>query len=448
MRKTAFAAAVLLASGLALAGCSGAGGGGGGSGQSINVLMVANPQMTDIQKLTADNFTKSTGITVNYTVLPENELRDKMTQDIATQAGQYDAATVGMYEVPIWAKNGWLHDLGSYAKKDSAFDYGDLLKPMIAGLSGTDGNLYGVPFYGESSFLMYRKDVFAAKGLTMPDRPTWQEVADLAAKVDGAQPGMKGICLRGLPGWGEIMAPLTTVVNTFGGTWFEKDWTPKVNAPEFTSATKFYVDLVRAHGEPGASQAGFTECLNAMSQGKVAMWYDATSAAGSLEDSSVSKAAGNVGYVAAPVMKTKSSGWLWAWAWGMPKTTKKADNAAKFILWASSKDYEKLVGQKLGWSRVPSGKRASTYTVPEYQKASAAFGQITLKSIQEADPTNPGVQPRPTVGVQFVDIPEFSDLGTKVAQQVSAAITGGTTVDKALADGQALTADVAKKYQK
>ena len=448
MQKTAFAAAVLLAGGLALAGCSGAGGGGGGSGQSINVLMVANPQMTDIQKLTADNFTKQTGITVNYTVLPENELRDKMTQDIATQAGQYDAATVGMYEVPIWAKNGWLHDLGSYAKKDSSFAYDDLLKPMVTGLSGADGNLYGMPFYGESSFLMYRKDVFAAKGLTMPERPTWQEVADLAAKADGAQPGMKGICLRGLPGWGEIMAPLTTVVNTFGGTWFEKDWTPKVNAPEFTSATKFYVDLVRAHGEPGASQAGFTECLNAMSQGKVAMWYDATSAAGSLEDSSVSKAAGNVGYVYAPVMKTKASGWLWAWAWGMPKTTKKADNAAKFILWASSKDYEKLVGEKLGWSRVPSGKRASTYALPEYQKASAAFGQITLKSIQEADPTNPGVQPRPTVGVQFVDIPEFSDLGTKVAQQVSAAITGQTTVEKALADGQALASDVAKKYQK
>jgi sorbitol/mannitol transport system substrate-binding protein len=448
VRKTACAAAVLLASGLALAGCSGAGGGGGGSGQSINVLMVANPQMTDIQKLTAENFTKQSGITVNYTVLPENELRDKMTQDIATQAGQYDVATVGMYEVPIWAKNGWLHELTSYAKKDGSFDYDDLLKPMVAGLSGADGNLYGMPFYGESSFLMYRKDVFASKGLTMPERPTWQEVADMAAKLDGAQPGMKGICLRGLPGWGEIMAPLTTVVNTFGGTWFEKDWTPKVNAPEFVQAARFYVDLVRAHGEPGAAQAGFTECLNAMSQGKVAMWYDATSGAGSLEDSSVSKVAGQVGYAYAPVVKTKSSGWLWAWAWGMPKTTKKADAAAKFVLWASGKDYEKLVGQKLGWSRVPSGKRASTYALPEYQKAAAAFGQTTLKAIQEADPTNPGLQPRPTVGVQFVDIPEFSDLGTKVAQQVSAAITGSTTVDKALADGQALATDVAKKYQK
>jgi sorbitol/mannitol transport system substrate-binding protein len=434
---------------LVLAACGGAGGGSdSGSSQSINVLMVANSQMTDIQKLTADSFTKQTGIKVNYTVLPENELRDKVTQDVATQAGQYDVATVGMYEVPIWAKNGWLHELGSYAKADTAFDYSDLLKPMVAGLSGTDGNLYGMPFYGESSFLMYRKDLFAAKGLTMPEHPTWQQVADLAAQLDGAQPGMKGICLRGLAGWGEIFAPLTTVVNTFGGTWFSKDWQAQVNSPEFTQAVNFYVNLVKAHGEPGAAQAGFTECLNAMSQNKVAMWYDATSAAGSLEDSSVSKVAGNVGYVYAPVVKTASSGWLWAWAWAMPKTTKKADAASKFILWASSKDYEKLVGQKLGWSRVPSGKRASTYAIPEYKKASAAFGDITLQSIQNADPTNPGMQPRPTVGIQFVDIPEFADLGTKVAQEISACITGGTTVDKALADGQALATDVAKKYAK
>jgi sorbitol/mannitol transport system substrate-binding protein len=453
VRKTghlAFALAVASTATLVLSACSGAGGttGSGGDSQSINVLMVANPQMTDIQKLTADSFTKQTGITVNYTVLPENELRDKVTQDVATQAGQYDVATVGMYEVPIWTKNGWLHELGSYAKADANFDYGDLLKPVVTGLSGEDGNLYGMPFYGESSFLMYRKDLVAAKGLTMPERPTWQQVADLAAKLDGAEPGMKGICLRGLPGWGEIFAPLTTVVNTFGGTWFDKDWNAKVDAPEFKEAVKFYVDLVKAHGEPGAAQAGFTECLNAMSQGKVAMWYDATSAAGSLEDASVSKVAGNVGYAYAPVVKTTSSGWLWAWAWAMPKTTKKAEAAAKFILWASSKDYEKLVGEKLGWSRVPSGKRASTYLVPEYKKAAGAFGDLTLKSIEQADPTNPGVQPRPTVGVQFVAVPEFADLGTKVAQEVSACITGGTTVDKALADGQALAQDVAKKYAK
>jgi sorbitol/mannitol transport system substrate-binding protein len=349
--------------------------------------------------------------------------------------------------VPIWAKNGWLHELDSYADADSKFDKADLLKPMVQSLSGEDGKLYGLPFYGESSFLMYRKDILAKKGITMPEHPTWQQVAGIAAKVDGAAPGMKGICLRGLPGWGEMGAALTTVVNTFGGTWFTKDWQAQVNSPEFTAATNFYVNLVKSHGEAGASQAGFTECLNAMSQSKVAMWYDATSAAGSLEDPKVSKVAGKVGYVFAPVEKTKSSGWLWTWAWGMPKTTKNADSASKFMLWASGKDYEKLVGEKLGWSRLPAGKRASTYELPDYKKAAAAFGEMTLNAIEQADPTNPGVQPRPTVGIQFVDIPEFQDLGTKVTQDIAAAIAGRGTVEQALAKGQKLAEQVAAKHQ-
>ncbi|MFI5676778.1 ABC transporter substrate-binding protein [Streptomyces cellulosae] len=429
--------------------CSGAGAGGSsGGGKSINVLMVGNPQMEDIAKLTKSTFTKDTGIKVNFTVLPENELRDKVTQDIATQAGQYDVATIGAYEVPIWTKNGWLHELGSYADKDTAFDKADLLKPMVQSLSGSDGKLYALPFYGESSFLMYNKDVMKAKGVTVPEHPTWQQIADIAAEVDGAEPGMRGICLRGLAGWGELGAPLTSMVNTFGGTWFTKDWKAQVNSPAFKKATNFYVDLVRKHGEAGAAQSGFTECLNAMSQKKVAMWYDATSAAGSLEDPSASKIAGHVGYAYAPTVKTKSSGWLWSWAWAMPKTTKNADAASKFMLWASSKKYEKLVGDKLGWARVPAGKRASTYEVPEYQKAAGSFGDITLKSIEGADPADPGVQPRPTVGVQYVAIPEFQDLGTKVTQEISAAIAGKTSVDKALDDGQKLAEAVAKNYQK
>ena len=322
---------------LATSGCAGAGGGGGGGGgeNSVSVLMVNNPQMVDLQKLTADNFTKQTGITVNYTVLPENDVRDKISQEFSSQAGQYDVASLSNFEIPIYAKNGWLAPMDDFVAKDPAFNQADILKPMAVSLTAADGKLYGQPFYGESSFLMYRKDVLQSKGITMPDKPTWQQVADIAAKVDGAQPNMKGICLRGQPGWGEVFAPLTTVVNTFGGTWFEKDWTAKVNAPEFKDATNFYINLVKAHGENGAPQAGFTECLNAMQQGNVAMWYDATSAAGSLEaDNSPVK--GKVGYVAAPIVKTQESGWLYTWAWAIQKASKKQDNAWKFISWASS----------------------------------------------------------------------------------------------------------------
>ncbi|BCJ67424.1 ABC transporter substrate-binding protein [Polymorphospora rubra] len=439
--------AALAVAALGLSACSGAGGGSGGDDKTITVLMVGNPQMEDIAKLTAEHFTKESGITVRFTILPENELRDKVTQDIANQGGQYDVATIGAYEAPIWAKNGWLHELSTFADADPAYDRADLLEPIVASLSGEDGKLYAAPFYGESSFLMYNKELFAAKGITMPERPTWRQVADFAAQLDDKANGVAGICLRGLPGWGEVFAPLTTVVNTFGGTWFEKDWTPKVNAPEFTEATKFYVDLIRAHGQPGASQSGFTECLNTFGQGKAAMWYDATSAAGTLEDPAASRVAGKVGYAYAPVEKTTAAGWLWAWAWAMPKTTTHSDSAWEFISWATSKEYEKLAGEQLGWSRVPSGKRASTYELPQYQESARSFADVTLRAIEEADPVNPGLQPRPALGVQFVGIPEFADLGTKVSQEVAAAIAGGTTVDQALADGQKLAEEVAAKYK-
>jgi sorbitol/mannitol transport system substrate-binding protein len=437
-----------LAIAVAMTACGAGGGGGGGKAGSktVRVLMVNNPQMVDLQKL-AGNFTKEAGIKVDFKVLPENDVRDTIAQDVANQAGQYDVITISNFEVPFYAKNGWLTPLSDYASKDAKFDQGDILKPMTQSLTADDGKLYGVPFYGESSMLMYRKDIFAQKGLTMPDHPTWDQVAALAAKLDGAQPGMKGICLRGLPGWGEVFAPLTTVVNTFGGTWFTKDWQAQVNSPEFKQATNFYVDLVRKHGEVGAAQSGFTECLNNMSQGKVAMWYDATSAAGSLENPSQSKVAGKIGYAYAPVNKTKSSGWLYTWAWAIEKASNNPDNAWKFISWASSKEYQKLVGDKLGWAKAPDGTRQSLYDNPEYQKAAASFYKIIQGSISGADPRNPGLQSRPTVGIQFVDIPEFSKLGTDVSQLVSSAIAGKTSVDSALNQGQDMAAKVSEKYK-
>ncbi|MFI7870962.1 ABC transporter substrate-binding protein [Streptomyces salinarius] len=429
-----------------LTGCWVGAGGAGSGGNAINVLMVNNPQMVELQKLTADHFTKETGIKVNFTVLPENDVRDKISQDFANQAGQYDVATLSNYEIPIYARNDWLHEMNSYVAEDPGYDEEDILGPMRESLTGDDGKLYGQPFYGESSFLMYRKDLFAEAGLTMPERPTWTQVADFAEKLDGAEPGMKGICLRGLPGWGELMAPLTTVVNTFGGTWFDQDWQARLDSPEWEKATKFYVDLVREHGESGAAQSGFAECLNNMTQGKVAMWYDATSAAGSL-DAADSPVKGKIGYAPAPVEKTDSAGWLYTWAWGIQKASRNSDKAWKFVSWASSKEYEQLVGDEIGWSNVPAGKRASTYENPAYVKEAAAFQEMTRKAIEGARPKDPGLQPRPAPGIQFVGIPEFTDLGTKVSQEISAAIAGRQSVEEALKKSQQLAEQISEEYE-
>ncbi|TJZ44205.1 sugar ABC transporter substrate-binding protein [Streptomyces piniterrae] len=437
---------VALALTLSVAGCSGGfGDASKGGSHTINVLMVNNPQMVDLQRLTAEHFTKKTGIKVNYTVLPEDDLRDKMSQDFSTQAGQYDVASLSNYETPIYALNGWLAPLSDQAAKDAKFDQKDILAPLRKSLTAVDGKMYAEPFYGESSFLMYRKDLLKAAGLSMPKKPTWQQVADMAAKLDGSRKDLKGICLRGQPGWGQVIAPLSTVVNTFGGTWFTEDWKAKLDSPEFAKATQFYVDLVRKHGEAGAPQAGYTECLNDMQQGKVAMWYDATAGAGSLE-SSDSKVAGKVGYAPAPVEKTDSSGWLYTWAWGVQKASKNQDAAWKFISWASSKEYEELVGNKLGWAKVPGGKRASLYENPKYVRESGAFAQPTKDAISSARPDDPGVQPRPAPGIQFVGVPEFADLGTKVSQEVSSAIAGKQTVSEALEKSQRLAQEVSDAH--
>lgn len=447
-RRLVAATSIGMVSVLALAGCGGAGGSASGSDDKVvNVLMVNNPQMVDLQKLTATNFTKQTGIKVNYTVLPENDVRAKTSQEFSSQAGQYDVATISNYEVPSYAKNGWLSPLDDTVGADKAFDQTDILPAMTSALTAEDGKLYAEPFYGESSFLMYRKDVFDKAGLTMPPKPTWDEVAALAAKVDGVEPGMKGICLRGQPGWGQIFAPLTTVVNTFGGTWFDKNWKPGVDSAAFKEAVSFYVDLINAHGESGAAQAGYTECLNNLQQGKVAMWYDSTAAAGSLEAAD-SPVAGKLGYVAAPVKETKSSGWLYTWAFAVQRAGKHQSAAAKFVHWASSKKYEETVGRDLGWSRVPAGKRASTYENADYQKSAGAFYQQTVDAINSVDPKNPGVQARPAPGIQFLAIPEFADLATQVSQDVSSAIAGKQTVDAALTKGQGLAEKVAEKYTK
>ena len=436
----------LLVATAACAGAGGAGGGGGDADKSINVLMVNNSQMLDLQK-NISSFEQASGVKVNFTVKEEGEMRSLASQDFANQAGQFDVATLSNFEIPFYSKNGWLwsmDDIQAY-KDDKDFNQADIFESMTNSLKGPDGKLYGEPFYGESSFLMYRKDLADKAGVKISPNPTWDEVAAAAAKLDTGD--TKGICLRGKPGWGDVMAPLTTVVNTFGGTWFEKDWTAKVNAPEFKAAVTFYTDLIKKHGEAGAAQASFNQCLSAMQQGKVAMWYDATSGAGKLEaDDSPIK--GKVAYAQAPVKVTKASGWLYAWSWAIEKKSTKQDAAWQFISWASSQKYEELAGASQGWANIPSGKRKSTYENPEYLKAAGAFADATLEAINSADPTNPGVQPRPTVGIQFVDVPEFTDVGQKVSEDISAVIAGQKTVDEALDAGQAYaTLKITKVYQ-
>src|SRR5882724_6451188 len=398
------------------------------AGKTISVAIVANPQMQDIASLTPSLFTKQTGIKVKYTILDEGKLREVTTRDVGSGGKAFDAVMSCPYEAPQFGVAGLLDDLTAKAKGDKAYNYNDLIPAVRNGLSA-NGKLYASPFYAESSFVMYRKDVLAKAGVTMPLHPTWDQVATIAKKVN--TPNLAGICLRGKPGWGDLGAAFTTVLNTFGGTWWsaKADGTPdkaQVDQPAFKTALDFYAGLVQKAGEKDAANSSFNECLAQYQAGKVAMWYDATVAAGLLEakDSPVK---GKNGFAFAPVDKTKASGWLWSWALAIPKSSPDAADAWKYISWATSAQYIKAAGTKTkgGWASIPPGTRLSTYKLPQYQAAAKAFANTTLAAMKAAPINNPGTTKRPGLpGVQYVGIPQFQDVGNRCTQLFSSVIAG------------------------
>jgi len=425
---------------VALAACSSSGSSGSASSNSnsgtITVAVVSNPLITNqMIPLTQSVFEKQNpGITVKYATYTEGDLRAAIQKDVSTHSNTFNVIMIGPYEAPLFAKSGWLTDLTkTYISSDPSYDAADLLPPIAKSLS-YNGDLYAVPFYGESSMVFYNKALFAQAGLTMPHNPTWAQIQTFAAKLN--QPGkVSGICLRGLAGWGDNMAALDTVVNTFGGQWFDMNWKPQLTSPAFENATNFYVNLVRKYGEPGAASDSFNQLLTLYGQGKCAMWYDATVAATSIATTYPSVYA-QTGYALAPVDKTQSSGWLWTWALGVPQGTSNAVAAWKFVSWATSKQYDQLVAAKYGWASVPPGTRTSLYTTPQYVAAAKPFAAITLASIDSVDPEHPTVNPVPYTGIQYVDIPQFESLGLQVAQQIAGAIAGTESVSQALSTSQ------------
>ncbi|HEY7034663.1 MAG TPA: sugar ABC transporter substrate-binding protein [Thermomicrobiales bacterium] len=397
----------------------------------LNVAMVANPQMVALQKLAPEFQKQYPNIKLNLLVLPENEVRDRIRTDVSTQAGQFDVVTIGMFEAADYAKQGWSLDVGTPLQADPNYDYDDIFPAMISALSGEDGKLYAAPFYGESSMVFYRKDLFQQAGLTMPDKPTWDDIAGFAQKLHNPSAGQYGICLRGLPGWGEQGAPLTSVINAFGGRWFDPDWKSQLASEKSAKAITFYTDLVKNYGEPSATTSGFTECENLFSAGKVAMWYDATSAADFLADPKQNPQAANTGFANQPTEEI-ASGWLWAWAFAIEKSTKHQDAALAFVKWATSKDYVQLVANQLGWGSVPSGVRASTYADPGYEQYAAAFADLVLSIIKAQDPTKCCVDPVPYKGLQFVGVPEFVTLGDQVTKELANVMAGNESADDAI----------------
>ncbi len=413
---------------------------------TVTIAAVNNPQMIELKRLSSKFEAQNSGIKLNWVIVEENVLRQRVTTDLTTNSGQFDLVFIGIYEVPIFARRGFLREINNLP---ATFDVDDVFQSVRDGAS-SQGKLYALPFYAESCMTLYRKDLFEAKGLTMPERPTYDDIRKFADALTDKSKGIYGITLRGKPGWGENMALVNMMAVSLGGTWFDMSWHATLDTPEWKKALGYYVDLMKTDGPPGASSNGFNENLTLFASGKAAVWIDATSAAGTLFDKAQSQVADKVAFAQAPVDVAKNGGnWLWSWNFAIPKASKSPDAAQKFAIWACSKEYLKMVADDTGWATVPPGTRKSLYGNEDYLKV-APFAKVTLAAMSAADPNNPCVKPVPYTGLQYVGIPEFQSFGTVVGQNIAAALAGSSTVDQALKASQAVANRAVKQagYQK
>lgn len=411
----------------------------------LTIGTVNNGDMVRMQELSSVFEKAHPDIDLDWVILEENVLRQRLTTDIATKGGQFDVMTIGMYEAPIWGKKGWITEVKDLPKE---YDLNDIFPSVLSGLS-VDGSLYALPFYAESSMTYYRKDLFKNNKLDMPEQPSWDQIKTFAKTLHKPKEGQYGMCLRGKAGWGENMALITTLSNTFGARWFNENWESEFTGPEWTAAVNFYVDLLGNYGPPGASSNGFNENLALFNSGKCAMWVDATVAGSFITDSSQSKVADSVGFALAPQqVTTKGAGWLWSWALAIPKTSDSAEAAKKFIVWATSKEYSQLVADKSGIANIPPGTRSSTYANTKYM-AAAPFAAKTLEAMTKANPNDATLKPAPYVGVQFAAIPEFQSIATQVGKLMSGALAGSMSTKEALKRADKITNREMKraKYQ-
>jgi sorbitol/mannitol transport system substrate-binding protein len=403
----------------------------------LTIGTVDNGDMLIMRRLSKEYAKENPNVELDWRVLDEDTLRNRLMADMAISDGQFDIMTIGAFEAPIWAKRDWLIP---FTTIPPSYDVNDVLKPMRDALS-LSGKLYALPFYGESSMLFYRKDLFKKAGITIPDNPSYDDIMSFAAKIHDPKNGIFGIGLRGQAGWGANMAYVSTLINTFGGQWFDMNWNTMIDTPEWEKALTMYRDLITKYGPPNATQNNFNENKQLFSEGKLGMWIDATVAAGMLYDPKKSKVADKVAFAPAPIALTKKgSQWLWAWALAIPSSSKAAKEAANFILWATSKDYINLVAKNEGWLAVPPGTRVSTYQNANYQ-ALAPFAGFVLKTIMEVNPIDKTLKAAPYSGIQFVGIPEFPSIGAKVGENVAQMVDGKLTVTEVLKKSQLLVSE-------
>jgi ABC-type glycerol-3-phosphate transport system substrate-binding protein len=403
------------------------------AGETITVAVIPASYFDNLIAV-APQFEALTGISVRFEKIPPAQIRQKAVIDLTSKTGTYATHAADPMYYALYAANKWVDALDPYmadaSLTDKAWFKPDDIVPAWRSANSVDGKLLGVPYDGEVTLQVFRKDLYEAKGIKPAD--DLQAFVSNAAAVHDPNNRVWGAALRGLAGAGQNVYIYSSIFREFGGEWF-KGGRITVNGPEAEAALNWYVDLMRKYAPAAAQNWNWPDIADAFSQGTIGTYIDAHSSATVVNNPEKSKVIGKVAYARwpkGPSGKRVTSIWNWGFPINAALPEKRKKATWLFIQWAASEETQARTAHRFAGPAKRSGvNRLSAWRDPEYVKLMRAFGDNFVEATMESLQNDTDVDWRPRV-------PQWPAIGDTVATAIQSALSGQATAKAALDDAQ------------
>ena len=386
-------------------------------GVTLSVLMEGHPTTDAVQAMLPD-FEEMTGITVEMEVVPEADVTSKMLLEMSTASGRYDVVENNIIFIPGFAENDYIIPFDPYLEQFSdIFDRDDFV-PGYFGTNLLDGQVWGLPVFGESSFVMYRTDLYEQHGLEPP--ATFEAMRESARVIHEATDGeIVGITMRGLQGIQSVYI-WAAYLWGHGGSFLDADGNSNLATPEAIRATEEFASVLNSYGPVGVANYGWEENRLLFQQGKAALTLDATVNGAYNEDPSVSEVVGKVGYLPVPqiegeVMGGSSS--LGVHSLYIPSASKNPAAAALFVIWMTAPE------QQLRSVTLVPNSGVTSLTAMNSEAFVSRYGAFREGMIAAVNNGNPQFLPT---------VPQANEIINNAGIAVSKVLAGVATAEEAL----------------
>lgn len=326
-------------------------------GTTINALMVSGENDAEPLRDAVLDIKRLFGINLIVTDLAIGTLPAKSLASLRANTATYDIIDVVGFTIAQLVGPGFFTPLDTFLNNPKLtapdYDFSDFPAAQLAYTGyyntktqtfGKPGILYLIPGAHEgASAMYYRTDILKAHGLSVPQ--TWDDYFNAVKTVHDPSHGIYGTSFVGandvslfLVDWYSRFA--SEGGQLMSGSPVDGTYTPHLDGPKSIQALQRILD-VKPYSPKGVGAYGFTESVNAMQRGKVAMMLMWGTIAGPLNDPTQSKVAGKVTAAVSPgTGKYRGSTVRGGWGLGIPKNCPHKEAAWQVIQYFTTKKAE------------------------------------------------------------------------------------------------------------